>query len=291
MTSERTIGTAKVGLLANIVLALVKFLAGILGHSHALIADGIESATDVVSSLFVLGGLRISSAPPDDDHPFGHGKAEAIASAVISLLLMGIAMYTAFFAVSEALVPHAPPAIFTLLILAIVIFIKEFLFRTVSVVSKETGSNIVKTDAWHHRSDAISSAAAFIGISIAIVGGHSWASADSWAALIAAIVILTNATLLLLPALDELMDKNPGEDVLHSFRKAALSVEEVRAVEKLRVLRRGARFYVDIHIEMDGNLSLEEAHRVTGKVKSAFRKDVPFYADSSIHMEPFLKTT
>ncbi|MDB4978668.1 MAG: cation diffusion facilitator family transporter [Candidatus Peribacteria bacterium] len=286
-TTDRSISSTQMGLAVNFAMAAGKFTAGIFGHSYALIADGIESSTDIISSIFVLGGLKVSASPPDHDHPFGHGKAEAIAAAAVSLTLVGMAVFTAFSAIHEALIPHESPAAYTLAVLLIVILIKEFMFRRVSAVGKETGSQVVKTDAWHHRSDAISSGAAFIGISIAIIGGRGWESADDWASLIAAFVIVINAILLLLPALNELMDRMPSQDIVDTFHKAALSVKEVQTVEKLRVLRRGTQYYVDIHIQMNGNISLIEAHKISGKVKSAFRKAMPFYADGSIHMEPF----
>jgi cation diffusion facilitator family transporter len=290
MPSDRNIGATQMGLIVNIFLAAGKFAAGIFGHSYALIADGMESMTDIISSLFVWGGLRVAAAPPDDDHPFGHGKAESVATAAVALILLGMAVYTAISAIHEALIPHASPAPFTLIVLAGVIVVKELLFRRVSGVGQETGSPVLKADAWHHRSDAISSGAAFIGISIAIWGGRGWESADDWAALVAAAIITVNALLLFLPALQDLMDRSPGEEIRERFRTAALSVAEVQDVEKLRLLRRGTKYYVDIHIQMDGNLSLHEAHRVSGKVKNAFRTAIPSFSDCSIHMEPYEKT-
>jgi cation diffusion facilitator family transporter len=291
MSLQRNIRTTQLGLVVNVGLASVKFLAGIFGHSYALIADGIESSTDIVTSLFIWLGLHVSSAPADENHPFGHGKAESVAAASVALSLLGIAAFTAYAAIREALIPHESPASYTLIVLLAVIIIKESLFRKVAIVGKETGSHVMKTDAWHHRSDAISSAAAFIGISIALYKGPGWAAADDWAALAAALVIGINGVLLLLPALDELMDKTPGTAVINTFREAALSVTEVRAVKNVRVLKRGTRFYVDIHVEVDGDLSLKKAHIVSGKVKSSFREAAPNFADSSIHMEPYKNQT
>ncbi len=287
MSDNRSIGATKMGLAINMVLAMAKCGAGVVGHSYALIADGLESTSDIISSLFVLGGLHIAAAPADDDHPYGHGKAESIASVTVSLMLLGMAVFTAYAAVQEAFTPHKSPASFTLVVLVGVIVIKEILFRRVATVGKEIGSHLVTTDAWHHRSDAISSAAAFIGIAIALAGGRGWESADDWASLVAAVVIAINAVLLFLPALHDLMDRSPGEEIREQFRTAALSVQEVKAVEKLRVLRRGAGFFVDIHIQMDRDISLDDAHRISGRVKHMFRTQVVGFHDGSIHMEPF----
>ncbi len=181
----------------NIVLVIVKLVAGIAGHSYALVADAIESFTDIFSSLVVWGGLRITTKPADEEYPYGYGKAEALATAIVSLMLLGAALGIAVAAVGEILTPHHMPAPFTLAVIAAVIPVKEILYRRVLKVGSETGSTAVKADAWHHRSDAITSVAALIGIGVALLGGPGWESADDWAALVAAAVIAVNGTLLL----------------------------------------------------------------------------------------------
>ncbi|RPH56585.1 cation transporter, partial [bacterium] len=206
---ERGTRAAQMGLLANAVLAIIKFLAGVVGNSYALVADAVESATDIFSSLIVWGGLRISARSADEQFPFGYGKAEALATAVVALMLLGAATGVAIAAVQEILTPHTVPAPFTLAVLFGVIVVKEILFRRVFRVGEEVESTAVRGDAWHHRSDAITSAAAAVGITVALIGGPEWAQADDWAALLAAGVIYFNGWRILRPAVGDLMDRSP----------------------------------------------------------------------------------
>jgi cation diffusion facilitator family transporter len=284
---RRGIRTAQLGLLVNVALALVKLLAGILGHSYALIADAIESTADVFSSVIVWSGLRVSSRAPDADFPFGYGKAEPLAAAVVSLMLVAAALGIAIESVREILTPHHAPAPFTLVVLVVVVLVKELLFRRVFAVADEVGSTVVKADAWHHRSDAITSACAFVGISIALIKGKGWESADDWAALAAASIIFYNGARLLRPAIHDLMDRVPDTQVLQRVATAAQSVDGVRAIEKLKVRKAGTEFYVDLHVQADPSLSLHEAHILSGRVKTAIRGAVPSVANALIHMEPF----
>src|SRR6202521_4938926 len=207
--TRRSIRWAQAGLLTNAVLVLAKFVAGIVGHANALVADAVESSADIFSSLIVWMGLSVAARPADDDHPYGHGKAESIAAAVVSLMLLGAATGIAVLAIREIRTPHHLPAPFTLFVAAGVILIKEMLYRRVSRVGREVGSTAVTADAWHHRSDAISSLAAFIGISIAVLGGPGWEAADDWAALVAALIVAVNGARTLRPAISGLMDEAP----------------------------------------------------------------------------------
>jgi len=278
---------ARTGLFVNIILVIVKLLAGIAGHSYALIADAIESFTDIFASLIVWGGLRITTKPADPEYPYGYGKAEALATAVVSLMLLGAAMGIAVAAVGEIMTPHHMPAPFTLAVIAAVIPVKEFLYRRVLRVGSETGSTAVKADAWHHRSDAITSGAALIGIGVALWGGPGWESADAWAALLAAAVIAVNGIFLLRPAIHDLMDRMPERPVLEQIAAVAGGVEGVRATEKLRVRKVGMEYFVDLHVQADEMLPLREAHILSGKVKGAIRSAVPDVAGVLIHMEPY----
>lgn len=287
MQHERGMRSALWGMVTNAILAVVKFAAGFFGHSYALVADGIESTTDIASSLVVWGGLRISSVPPDERHPYGHGRAEAIAAAVVSLTLIGAAIGMAYAAVLEILVPHSTPAAYTLAVLVGVILVKETLFRKVANVGLEIGSHAVKTDAWHHRSDAITSAAAFVGILISLIGGKGWEAADDWAALFATFIIAWNGVRLLLPAIHELMDQSHVGPETQLLIDTAMSVQGVRFVEKIRIRKLGMHYHVDAHIHADGALSLTEAHAISGRVKAAFRQQLPALVEASIHMEPF----
>jgi len=275
-----------VGLLVNTLLTITKLVAGILGNAYALVADAVESAADIFSSLIVWGGLRIASRQADEDYPFGYGKAEPLAGAVVALLLMGAAVGISVEAIREIRTPHHAPAPFTLVVLVGVILVKEFLFRRVLRVGEEVSSTAVKADAWHHRSDAITSAAAFIGISIALVGGPGWEAADDWAALAAAVVIVINAALLLRPAVYDLMDRSPPGDLLDRISAAAQATPDVRFIEKLKVRKVGFTYFVDLHVQADPSMSLHDAHILSGRVKSAIRVAVPEVAGVLIHMEP-----
>jgi cation diffusion facilitator family transporter len=222
-----------------VCLAAAKGLAGTLGHSYALIADAIESLSDVVSSFVVLIGLRVAMRPADENHPYGHGKAEPLAATIVSLALFGAAVTIAVESIHEIRTPHSTPAPFTLAVLAAVVLIKEVLFRYVVRVGETSQSTAVKTDAWHHRSDAITSALAFVGISIALLGGPGWESADDWAALLASGIIMLNAYLLLRPAVLELTDSIPGTGLGEDVRHVALSVPGVLSLDSKRLTNPG----------------------------------------------------
>jgi len=284
---HRGIRLARTGLIANGLLALVKLLAGILGHSYALIADAVESVADIFSSLVVWGGLRVASRDADERYPFGYGKAEAVSSAIVGLLLVGAALGIAIEAVREILIPHHAPAPFTLIVLVVVVAIKETLFRRVQRGAEETGSQAVAADAWHHRADAITSAAAFVGISIALIGGPGWESADDWAALFASIIILYNGAQIIRPALAELMDQSPEDAVFHAVEAAAREVEGVLATEKLRIRKSGTKYLLELHVQANPDLSLHDAHVLSGKVKGRIRTAVPRVENVLVHMEPF----
>jgi cation diffusion facilitator family transporter len=279
--------TAQVGMLVNAALAGIKLVAGVLGSSYALVADGVESTADIFSSLIVWGGLRIASRSADDDYPFGYGKAEPIAAAVVGLMLIAAAIGIAIESVREIRVPHHAPAPFTLAVLVGVVLVKEVLYRRVFRVGADVGSTAVKADAWHHRSDAITSAAAFVGISIALIGGPGWEPADDWAALLASTVIAYNGIAALRPAVADLMDRAPGEAMLARVSAAAMGVRGVCAIEKLKVRKAGLGYWVDLHVQADPRLPLEEAHVLSGMVKSAIRQAVPEVAGALIHMEPY----
>jgi len=278
---------AQIGMLLNMVLAVVKVLAGLIGHSYALIADGIESAADIFGSLIVWSGLRVARRSADTAYPFGYGKAEALAAAAVGLMLVGAAIGISIEAIREILIPHHAPAPFTLVVLVGVVLIKELFFRRVQRAAVASGSTAVRADAWHHRSDAITSLAAFIGISIALIGGPGWEQADDWAALLAACVIVYNGVQVMRPALQELMDRAPGEPLLERVERAAHSVTGVLATEKLKMRRAGTAYYVDLHVQAEPTLSLHEAHILSGMVKSAIRAAVPEVSGVLIHMEPY----
>jgi cation diffusion facilitator family transporter len=262
-------------------------VAGLLGNSYALVADAIESSTDVFSSLIVWRGLEITGKPPDEDYPYGYGKADSIAAAVVALLLVGASISIMILAVREILIPHHAPAPFTLVVLGAVIVCKEILFRRVLAVGHETGSSAVQADAWHHRSDVMTSTAAFIGIAIALWGGAGWESADDWAAVVAAVIIGANGARLLKPAVDDLMDRTPEADLLESIGRAAMSVPGVLHIEKVRVRKLGMGYFVDLHVQTEPTMILRDAHILGGKVKGTIRTALPKVSDVLVHMEPY----
>jgi cation diffusion facilitator family transporter len=271
----------------NTTLAIVKLIAGVVGHTYALIADAVESIADIFSSLIVWSGIRIAALPPDEDHPYGHGRAETLAGATVALMLMGAAVGIAVEAVREIQTPHHAPAPWTLLVLLGVIAVKETLSRKVFKVGEEVGSGAVQADAQHHRSDALTSAAAFVGISVALIGGPGWETADDWAALLASGVIFYNGVRLLRPALDELMDRVPSDEGVRTVAAAAMSVPDVQAIEKVKLRKTGLTYLVDLHVQAEAGMSLHEAHIVSGKVKGAIRAAIPGVEDVLIHMEPY----
>lgn len=285
--ATRSIRWAQAGLLVNAVLVLVKLIAGIVGHANALVADAVESSADIFSSLIVWMGLSIAARPADEDHPYGHGKAEPLAAAVVSLMLLGAAIGISIMAIREIVTPHHLPAPFTLFVAAGVIIIKEALYRRVSRVGKEVGSTAIAADAWHHRADATSSLAAFIGISIALWGGRGWEAADDWAALVAALLVAINGVRTLRPAISALMDEVPDRAVKEKAMQAALRVSGVQYVEYLNVRGSGLGFYVDLHAQADPAMSLEDAHEIAAKIKYAIRESIPSVVSVLVHMEPY----
>ena len=274
------------GMIVNLIFAAAKILGGLFGHAYVLIADGIESALDIASSFVIWGGLKFAARPPDETHPYGHGKAEPIAAAVVAFGVLAAAAGLAIQSVREILTPHHGPAPFTLGILIVVIVVKEILFRYVNRIGRHVESTAVQTDAWHHRSDALTSAAAFIGISVALIGGSGWQSADDWAALFACAVIAGNGIRLLRPALYEIMDTAPGGKIVRSIRRAARSVPGVIEVEKCRVRKMGLDFYVDLHVGVKDSISVREGHEIAHQVKTAIQQNDSRVADVLVHIEP-----
>ena len=284
---QAAIRASILGILVNGALAIAKLLGGIIGNSYALIADGVESMTDIFSSFVVWHGISVAIQPPDSDHPYGHGKAEPLAAAFVSLTLLAAATGIAIEAVREIFTPHHTPKAFTIWLLLIVIVIKESLYRFVFKVGIQLTSTAVRTDAWHHRSDAITSAAAAIGIGIALWGGSGYEAADDWAALFASSIIAFNGLRLLRPALEELMDASPSEEMQDQISKIARGCKGVLAVEKVLARKTGFSYWVDMHIDVDRNITVEQAHDIAHEVKDIIRVRIPKIAEVSIHVEPF----
>lgn len=291
-----------IGLMANVALGLTKLAAGILGHSGALIADAIESLADIAGSLVIWSGLAIGSLPPDDDHPYGHGKAEGLAGLVVAVLVFAAGIGIAIKAVHDIRTPHENPAAFTLAILVLVIIIKYVLFAATKKVARQAGSGAMEVDAGHHIADAITSVAALIGITVALFGKRwfgsygtdmgsqfRWETADDWAALFAAFIILYNAISLARIPLRELMDASTPEDeqrVINPAREVARAVPGVRAIEKVIVRKSGGGYWVNMHVQVDPLMPVREAHIVGGKVRGEIRAKLPNVLDVHVHIEP-----
>ena len=283
---KRGLRVTFLGLAVNTVLAVGKMAAGLLGHSHALVADAVESMADIFSSVVVWRGLVVASEPADAEHPYGHGKAEPIAAAIVATTLLLAAVGICIQAVRAILEPKAGPAPFTLAVLLGVVLVKEGLFRYVLSEAKSVGSTAVHTDAWHHRSDVITSLAAAIGITIALLGGPGYESADDMAAIVAAGIVAWNGWRLLRPALDELMDTAPDYALVEEIRRAASSIAEVDRVEKCVVRKMGYNYFVDMHVEVAPQMTVDRAHQISHLVKDQVRAQIPSVRDVLVHIEP-----
>jgi cation diffusion facilitator family transporter len=277
---------AKLGVATNCILSIIKIISGIIGNSYALIADGIESSIDVLLSIVVWRGLRVSAKEANQKYHFGYGKAESLSAVIVSFVIILASLLITFFSIKEILTPHHLPEPFTLIILVLVVVTKELLARKVAKVGDSVDSLSVKGDATHHRADALTSAAAFLGILIALIGGPGWESADDYAALFCAVIIFINGLVILKQAIRELMDRAPSEQMLEDIKKAALSVPEAQFVEKIFARKAGIAYFVALHVHADPLMTLHDAHIVSGKVKTAVKKAIPSVKDVLVHMEP-----
>lgn len=270
----------------NTLLAVAKGITGIFGNSYALIADAIESTTDVFSSILVLLGLRYASKPADENHPYGHGRAEPLFTFMVVGFLIVSATIIAYESIENINTPHEIPKPYTLIVLAFIIVIKEVFYRIVSKKGDETNSSVLKADAWHHRSDAITSLTAFIGISIALIMGKGYENADDWAALLASGFILYNAYLILRPALGEIMDEHMHDEMEAEIRSIALENPGVVETEKCFIRKTGMTYHVDLHIAVNAEISVKEGHDIAHRVKDELLLKIPEIADVLIHVEP-----
>jgi cation diffusion facilitator family transporter len=283
---QRSLRATFIGLAVNVFLSVTKLVAGIAGHSHALVADACESLTDIFSSIIVWRGVVVAAEPADEDHPYGHGKAEPLAAAVVSGILLFVAGWIAIEAMHDIGQPRPAPKIFTLLVLFGVIVIKEGLFRFVSREADSVESSAVRADAWHHRSDAISSIAAAIGISLTIFGGEKFAWADDAAAMAAAGVIAWNGWRLLQSTFGDLMDTAPDRAIRNEIQRLAETVPGVARVEKCFVRKMGHQLYADMHVEVDPQMTVLRSHEIAHDVKNKIRETMPSVRDVLVHIEP-----
>lgn len=288
---QRSLRATFLGIAVNAALGIAKFLAGFFGHSHALIADATESFADIFNSLIIWRGIVVAAAPADEDHPYGHSKAEPLAAAFGAVMLLIASVWITAKAGYNLYewthgVFRAQPEWFTLVALAVVVLVKEVVFRFVAREGAATDNAAVKTDAWHHRSDAITSVAAGIGISIALIGGHKFVCADDIAAIFAAVIICGNGWLLLRPALSELMDRAADPEVVRRIREIASGIEGVANVEKCFVRKAGHLLFVEMHVEVDPQMTVLRSHEIAHIVKDKIRDAMPSVSDVLIHIEP-----
>ncbi|MCG9971713.1 cation diffusion facilitator family transporter [Christiangramia crocea] len=284
--AREAIKASYLSIAGNAFLAAAKFITGVFGNSYALIADAIESTTDVFSSILVLIGLRYATKPADDNHPYGHGKAEPLFTFIVVGFLIVSATIIAYESIENINTPHEVPEPYTLLVLAAIIIIKETFYRVVSKKGRKTDSSVLKADAWHHRSDAITSLMAFIGISVALVMGKGYENADDWAALLASGFILYNAYLILRPALGEVMDEHRYDEIENEIRKVAHKYPGVVETEKCYIRKTGMTYHVDLHIAVNAQITVKEGHEIAHRVKDDILQHIPQIADVLIHVEP-----
>ncbi len=279
-----------VGLLFSVLLTVVKFLAGWLGSSSALIADAIESLADVFGSMLVWQALRVAEQPADDRHPYGYGKAESLSALAVGTIMLVAAVVIVVKAFREIVIPHSPPATWTIWVLVMIIITKELLFRLVVHGANQYDSDAARADAWHHRADAVTSLAALIGVAVAIwgpwfTGIGSLVLADEVAAILASGAIVVTALGLIRPAISDLLDAASHETIA-VVKDLAGRVEGIKLVEKVWVRKSGSGYYVDMHLHVDPELSIKDAHSLAGKVKSKLKADVPRILGVLIHIEP-----
>jgi cation diffusion facilitator family transporter len=286
LSARKALRITAVGLVVSAVLAVVKGVGGVMGNSYALIADAIESSADIFTSGMMWLGLRWSQRPPDKDHPYGHGKGEALITMGIALVLVAAATLIGIKSVQNIITPHKVPAPYTLIILVVVIATKELLYRVVLKTGRELGSGAVEADAIHHRSDALTSVAAFIGIAIGLIGGPGFEVADDYAAMFASMIIVINAVKIARPAIGELLDEELDPNLNRDVVALAAGVEKVSHVERCRIRKMGPFKIADLHIWVDKNLTVEEGHRISHEVKDLIQTKHPLFSDVMIHIEP-----
>jgi cation diffusion facilitator family transporter len=286
-THEQTaIKATYFSIIGNASLAIIKALAGFFGNSYALIADAIESTTDIFSSLLVLFGIKYANRPADKNHPYGHGRAETLVTFLVVGFLITSATIIAYESIKNIGTVHELPKIWTLFVLAPLIIWKEISYRLVMKKAKETNSSSLKADAWHHRSDAITSVAAFIGIAIAIYFGKGYETADDWAALFASGFILYNSYLIFRPALGEIMDEHLYDDLVEDIRKVSLTVDGIVGTEKCFIRKAGMRYHVDLHAIVQSTITVKRGHEIAHNLKDTLRKEIPQLGHVLIHIEP-----
>lgn len=293
-TTTREKGIYKVtiiGSIVNFILLVFKFIAGIVGHSAAMVADAVHSLSDFVTDIVVIVFVKISGKPQDESHDYGHGKYETLATAIIGVVLFAVGVGILVNSVTGVVnafngkVLEAPSMI-ALVAAAVSIMFKELLFQYTVHKGKTLDSKAVVANAWHHRSDAFSSIGTLIGIAGAIFLGEKWRVLDPIAAFFVSVFIIKVAVDLIKPCIDELLEKSLSKEVEDKILAIVTAFPEVDSPHHLRTRRIGNNIAIEIHIRMDGTMSLKAAHDITKKIESAVKEEFGQETHIGIHMEP-----
>jgi cation diffusion facilitator family transporter len=285
------IRAALLGLAVNLLLGIVKLVGGVVGRSFALISDAINSLGDSLTSIVVVVALWYSQRPADEEHPYGHTRAEAVAASNVALLIIVSALFVGWEAITRFARDHDIPPAWTLWIAGTNVVIKEVLYRYKVSVGKRTGSASIVANAWDHRSDALCSLAVLIGLGIVRWGGPEYIWADEAAALVVVAAIFWSGGKLFRTSTSELLDRQADPELVGRVREVAAGISGVRAVEKLIVRKTGMEYLADIHIQVDAKLSVEEGHRIGHLVKDHLIQEFDSLRDVLVHLEPFPHTS
>lgn len=283
---KKVLRIVNISIVGNLIIAVIKGVTGILGNSYALVADAIESTADVFSSIIVFFGLRYAHKPADNDHPYGHGKAEPLITFISVAFLFTSAILIGTQSIENIQTHHKSPEPYTLYVLLGVILTKEIFYRVIYKKAKQVHSTTLEAEALHHRSDALTSLTAVAGISLSLILGEGYESADDWAALLASVFIIFNTYKIFRPALGELMDENMHHEMLGKIRKKAIEVEGVVDIEKCYVRKNGIRYFVDLHVLVNGAISVTDGHSISHSVKDHLKKEMPEIENVLVHIEP-----
>lgn len=280
--------TSVVSGLSNIFIATGKIFFGILGNSFALIADGIESTLDIVSSIIVWIGLKISTEPADSNHPYGHGKAESLAGVIASTILISVGLVIGYNGILRSFNPNLEvPKTFTLYVFVLVIIIKELLYQYTIKVSKLVTSTALKAEAWHHRSDAITTAFALVGVFIAIY--FKYPIADGLAGVLCGIIIVFNGGKILFSSANEVMDTVASDEVYAKIKQITLKHPEIKNAENCRIRKSGLQYLLDIEIQVDPEITVRESHQIAHELEDILKEDNTLHiVDVIVHVEPYL---
>jgi cation diffusion facilitator family transporter len=284
--AEEGMRVTLVAVVVNGVLAVGQATVGLFGNSYALLADGLESLGDIFGSLIVWSGLRIAARPPDDDHPYGHGKAEPLAALIVAVGLGISCLAIGVQSIRRLLDPGTAPAAYTLIALAVAILGKGGLGVLLSRAADRIGSSAIKADAHHHYSHMLTSAAAMVGVGLAVVGGPRFITADAWAALLVAAVIGYNSVRVGRPALAEVMDAAPEPEIEAAVRQSASQVGGVERLTGCAVRKMGFDYYVDLHVAVEGSISVREGHSIAEAVEARICSDFPRVREVLVHVDP-----